>query len=166
MMAELERRMAMRMNEAVAYCTDHVRNGGIPFSAFVVDVSGAVLGRGVNAVRSRQDPTAHAEVEAMRDACRSLATQHLHGLILLASCEPCAMCYLCARYAGIAHIYFATDRHEAAVHGFDYRDAYSLFASDPTLWHSPRVHKLSVPQALEPFLEYRSVGTALRRRYH
>ncbi|MDF3839988.1 nucleoside deaminase [Cupriavidus basilensis] len=156
MASDLAERLAQRMNEAVAYSVEHVHNGGIPFTAFVVDATGAVLGRGVNRVREHHDPTAHAEVEAIRDACRATGRPHLHGMTLLASGEPCAMCYLSALFAGISHVLFAVDRDEAARYGFDYRGTYTVFASDPSAWHSPTVHKLSIPDGLVPFLAFRS----------
>ncbi|MGV8892151.1 MAG: nucleoside deaminase [Burkholderiaceae bacterium] len=144
------------MKAAVAFSTEHVHSGGIPFTAFVVDANGAVLGRGVNRVREQHDPTAHAEVEAIRDACRHVGAPHLHGMALVASGEPCALCYLCALYAGISHVFFAVDRNEAAAHGFDYRGTYALFASDPQGWRSPAASKLTVPEGMQPFLAFRS----------
>jgi guanine deaminase len=156
MAADLAASFAQRMKEAVAYSVEHVHSGGIPFTAFVVDASGAVLGRGVNRVREHHDPTAHAEVEAIRDACRATGRPHLHGMTLLASGEPCAMCYLSALYAGISQVFFAVDRNEAAAHGFDYRSTYSLFASDPLGWRSPAASKLPVPDSMQPFLTFRS----------
>lgn len=145
-----------RMEEAVAFSSEHVHGGGIPFTAFVVNANGAVLGRGVNRVREHHDPTAHAEVEAIRDACRATGRPHLHGMTLLASGEPCAMCYLSALYAGISQVFFAVDRNEAAAHGFDYRGTYALFASDPLDWRSLVVSKLPVPEGLHPFLAFRA----------
>lgn len=156
MTTDLTARFPQLMKEAVAFSSEHVRGGGIPFTAFIVDASGAVLGRGVNRVREHHDPTGHAEVEAIRDACRTVRTHHLPGMTLLASGEPCAMCYLSALYAGISQVFFAVDRDEAAAHGFDYRGTYAVFASDPLDWHSPGVSKLSVPESLRPFLAFRS----------
>ena len=147
-------RLAQLMSEAVSFSTDHVHAGGIPFTAFVVDTEGNILGRGVNRVREHHDPTAHAEVEAIRDACRSQRTPHLHGATLLASGEPCAMCYMSALYAGISQVMFAVDRDEAAAHGFDYRGGYALFADDPLTWRSPAVKKLTVPEGLRPFTAF------------
>jgi guanine deaminase len=144
------------MEETVAFSTDHVHRGGIPFTALVVDRNGNILGRGVNRVREHHDPTAHAEVEAIRDACRAQGTFNLSGATLLASGEPCAMCYLSARFAGIAHVFFAADRNEAAEHGFDYRSTYRLFADDPLHWKAPAVEKLPVRKRLEPFQSFRS----------
>lgn len=156
MTVDLSTRLPLLMEEAVAFSTKHVHDGGIPFTAFVVDASGTVLGRGVNRVREHHDPTAHAEVEAIRDACRARGTSYLHGATLLASGEPCAMCYLSALYAGISQVFFAVDRDEAAAHGFDYRGTYTVFASDPRNWQSPVVRKLPVSEGLRPFLAFRS----------
>lgn len=151
-------RLDQLMEEAVAFSVDHVHKGGIPFTALVVDGNGTVIGRGVNRVRDHHDPTAHAEVDAIRDACRTLKTPHLHGAILLASGEPCAMCYMSALYAGISQVFFAADRDEVARHGFDYRGSYGLFASDPLAWQLPRVAKLAVPKAMRPFQNFAAIS--------
>lgn len=159
--ADIAGHFAKRMKEAVSYSTEHVHGGGIPFTAFVIDANGAVLvGRGINRVREHHDPTAHAEVEAIRDACRASGRPNLYGMTLLASGEPCAMCYLSALYAGISHVFFAIDRDEAAAHGFDYRSTYSLFASDPLDWRSPAASKLPVPEGMQPFLAFHSRADA------
>ena len=156
MAGNLTERLIRRMKEAVAYSAEHVHGGGIPFTAFVVNAGGTVLGRGVNRVQEHHDPTAHAEVEAIRDACRTVGAPNLRGLTLLASGEPCAMCYLSALYAGIEQVYFAVDRNESAAHGFDYRDTYSLLSRDPLGWESPAARKLSVPEGMQPFLAFHS----------
>lgn len=161
MISELSPRLTKLMEQAVAYSREHVNGGGIPFTALVVNSNGAVLGRGVNRVCAHHDPTAHAEVEAIRDACRTQATPHLHGAILLASGEPCAMCYLNALYAGISQVYYAVDRDEAAAHGFDYRGTYRVFADDPHRWQTPAVERLAVPDRLRPFLEFSSMRRTL-----
>lgn len=155
------KRLSLLMEEAVAFSAEHVHDGGIPFTAFVVDASGTVLGRGVNRVRAHHDPTAHAEVEAIRDACRAHGTSYLKGATLLASGEPCAMCYMSALYAGISQVFFAVDREEAAAQGFDYRSSYTLFASDPRNWQSLVVRKLPVPDALHPFVAFRARPSAV-----
>ncbi|MDN3524658.1 nucleoside deaminase [Halomonas sabkhae] len=138
------------MMDVVAYSTEHVHGGGIPFTAFVVDASGEVLGRGVNRVLEHNDPTAHAEVEAIRDACRVTGVPHLRGAMLLASGEPCAMCYLNALYSGIREVVFAADRHEAAKYGFDYRGSYEMLANFPNKWPM-HIHKHKTAGSLEPF---------------
>lgn len=156
MSVDFSSRLPLLMEEAVALSTEHVYDGGIPFTAFVVDASGTILGRGVNRVHKHHDPTAHAEVEAIRNACRAHGASYLHGATLLASGEPCALCYMSALYAGISQVFFAVDRDEAAAHGFDYRGTYTVFASDPRNWQSPVVRKLPVPAGLRPFLAFRS----------
>ncbi|MDY6842272.1 MAG: nucleoside deaminase [Pseudomonadota bacterium] len=138
------------LEELVAYSTEHVHNGGIPFTAFVIDANGVVLGRGVNRVQEHKDPTAHAEVEAIRDACRTLAVPYLRGTTLLASGEPCAMCYLNAMFAGVDQVIYVVDRDDAARAGFDYRSSYRMLAHFPDQWPM-EIHKHTIPKALEPF---------------
>lgn len=140
-----------RMRELVDYSLQHVHGGGIPFAAFVMTPGGQIVGRGVNRVREHADPTAHAEVEAVRDACRNAGTPSLQGLTLLASGEPCAMCYLSALYAGVSEIVFAVDHDEAAAYGFDYRRTYALYQIDPRDWPALTVTRLRVPTGCEPF---------------
>lgn len=144
------------MAEVVGFSVEHVNEGGIPFAAFIVDKNGGILGRGVNRVREHCDPTAHAEVEAIRDACRTLGTARLPGMTLLASGEPCPMCYMSALHAGISQIFFAVDREEAAVYGFDYRGTYDMFGRDPLTWRVPVVRRLAVPEGQRPFRKFRT----------
>jgi guanine deaminase len=145
------------MEEVVDYSTEHVRNGGIPFTAFVVDAKGEILGRGVNRVMEHNDPTAHAEVEAIRDACRALETHHLAGSTLLTSGEPCGMCYMNALFSGINEVIYAVDRDDTAKAGFDYRSTYRMLANFPDQWPM-KVSKHTCSQALEPFNLWRKKG--------
>ncbi|KAA0015820.1 nucleoside deaminase [Salinicola corii] len=147
------------MEDVVAYSTEHVRGGGIPFTAYVVDAKGNVLGRGVNRVLEHHDPTAHAEVEAIRDACRNEGVTNLRGSTLLASGEPCAMCYLNALFSGVGEVIYAVDRDGAAEAGFDYRSSYQVLADFPGRW-SMKVRKYSTPQAIEPFNLWRQKRTS------
>lgn len=142
------------MEETVRYSEEHVESGGIPFTALVVMPSGKVVGRGVNRVRSLNDAMAHAEVEALRDAGKTVGAPYLGGAVLLASGEPCAMCYVAAMYAGVSKVLFAADRHEAAAGGFDYRGSYNMFVSDPVYWQRPSVGKLPVERRLVPFQSF------------
>ena len=153
----LSARFKQIMEEVVAYSTEHVRDGGIPFAAYVVDANGEILGRGVNRVVEHHDPTAHAEIEAIRDACRAVGTQSMQGMTLLASGEPCAMCYLNALFAGIDEVIYAVGRDDAAKAGFDYRGTYQMLANFPDQWPM-KVHKHTSSQALEPFNLWRKKG--------
>jgi tRNA(Arg) A34 adenosine deaminase TadA len=95
----------------------HAGAGG-PFGSVVVR-DGAVIGEGWNQVTSTNDPTAHAEVVAIRRACQEIGSFSLTGATLYASCEPCPMCLAAAYWARVSRIVFANTREEAAAIGFD-----------------------------------------------
>ena len=94
-------------------------NDGGPFGAIIVDKDGKVVGQGNNKVTSTNDPTAHAEIVAIRDACKNLNTFQLDGCTLYTSCEPCPMCLGAIYWARPARIIFAASREDAAEIGFD-----------------------------------------------
>jgi len=96
----------------------HRTDKGGPFGAIVVK-GDEVVGRGYNQVTSSNDPTAHAEVVAIRDACKNLNTFQLEGCEIYASCEPCPMCLGAIYWARPDKIYFANTREDAAAIGFD-----------------------------------------------
>jgi tRNA(Arg) A34 adenosine deaminase TadA len=107
------------MREAIRISIQKMRNNhGGPFGAVVVK-GGVIVGRGWNRVTSTNDPTAHAEVVALRDACRRLKTFELEGCALYASCEPCPMCLAAIYWARLKRVYYANTRQDAAKIGFD-----------------------------------------------
>ena len=107
------------INEAIALARAGMREqGGGPFGAVVV-ADGKIVGRGWNQVTRLLDPTAHAEVTAIRDACRTLQRFELRGCVLYTSCEPCPMCLSAIYWARLDRIYYASTRHDAARIGFD-----------------------------------------------
>ncbi len=106
------------LREAIALAVDSVGSGGGPFGAVVVR-DGAVLARGQNRVVPHGDPTAHAEVEAVRAACRALGGHDLSGATVYASCEPCPMCLGALYWARVDRVVFAGGRDDAARAGFD-----------------------------------------------
>lgn len=106
------------MREALELALASVDGGGGPFGAVVV-LGGKVVGRGYNRVTLDNDPSAHAEVVAIRDACRNLATFRLDGCVLYVSCEPCPMCVSAAYWARLDGVYYAATREAAAEAGFD-----------------------------------------------
>lgn len=107
------------MREAIRLSVEKMEAGeGGPFGAVVVK-NGQIIGRGWNRVTSASDPTAHAEVMAIRDACRNLGTFELSGCELYASCEPCPMCLAVIYWARLDKLYFAATRSDAAGAGFD-----------------------------------------------
>ena len=107
------------MREAIRLSIWEMRRGhGGPFGAVVVR-GGKIVGRGCNRVTSANDPTAHAEVVAIRAACKRLRTHQLDDCELYTSCEPCPMCLSAIYWARVKHVYYANTRKDAAEIGFD-----------------------------------------------
>ena len=107
------------MKEAIRISLVKMRaNHGGPFGAVVVR-RGKIVGRGWNQVTSTNDPTAHAEVTAIREACRRLRTFQLHDCELYTSCEPCPMCLSAIYWARFKKVYYANTRKDAAKIDFD-----------------------------------------------
>src|SRR6187551_910366 len=107
------------MNEAITLSQNGVRNNeGGPFGCIIVK-DDVIVGRGNNKVTSSNDPTAHAEVVAIRDACKNLNTFQLDGCEVYTSCEPCPMCLGAIYWARPKIIYYANTRNDAAEIGFD-----------------------------------------------
>jgi guanine deaminase len=105
------------IEECIRLAVDNVASGGGPFSAMVVK-NGNVLARACNQVTIRPDPTAHAEVEALRAAALITGDPHLTGCVLYASCEPCPMCLASAMWAHVSRIVFTAPHSEAVRAGF------------------------------------------------
>ena len=107
------------MARAIQLSLENVRSGhGGPFGAVVVK-NGAIIGEGTNQVTSTNDPTAHAEVLAIREACKRLGNFSLQGCEIYASCEPCPMCLGAIYWARLDRIYFANAAEDASKIGFD-----------------------------------------------
>jgi tRNA(Arg) A34 adenosine deaminase TadA len=107
------------MREAIRLSRTKMReNCGGPFGAVVVR-NGKIIARGWNRVTSANDPTAHAEVTAIRSACRKLQSFHLSDCELYTSCEPCPMCLAAIYWARLWHVYYASTRADAARIRFD-----------------------------------------------
>jgi len=115
------------MQVAVDLAAEHMRaKDGGPFGAVIVRGS-EIVGTGWNRVTSTNDPTAHAEVVAIRAAAAALQSFSLEGCVLYTSCEPCPMCLTAAYWARMDRIVFAADRHDAAAAGFDDEQFYAEF---------------------------------------
>ena len=107
------------MHQAIALATENVRSGrGGPFGAVVVK-DGKVVATGANQVTATNDPTAHAEVTAIRNACQALGTFQLDGCEVYTSCEPCPMCLAALYWSRCAAIYYGNSAADAARIGFD-----------------------------------------------
>ena len=105
------------MRRAIALANASVERGGGPFGAVIVK-DGKVIAEGSNCVTLNTDPTAHAEVTAIREACRRLGTFNLNGCVIYTSCEPCPMCLGAIYWAGIKEIFYGNTRKDAANIGF------------------------------------------------
>ncbi len=106
------------MRTAIRLAIENVRNGGGPFGAVIVK-DGEVVSTGVNRVTANHDPTAHAEVSAIRNACQKLGTFSLEGCEIYSSCEPCPMCLGAIYWAHIDRLYYGCNQLDAADAGFD-----------------------------------------------
>ena len=121
------------LREAIRLSAEKMEAGeGGPFGAVVVK-DGAIVGRGWNCVTSANDPTAHAEVMAIREACSALKTFSLAGCEIYASCEPCPMCLSAIYWARLDALYFAASHEDAADAGFDDTLLYKEVSKD---WNS------------------------------
>lgn len=107
------------MSEAIRLAIENVKSGnGGPFGAIIVKEE-EIIGRGVNTVTSANDPTAHAEVNAIRDACKMIGNFQLNGCDIYTSCEPCPMCLGAIYWARPDKVFYAADKTDAAEAGFD-----------------------------------------------
>jgi guanine deaminase len=124
------------LDHAVAAAARNVADGGGPFGALVAR-GDDVVSVGTNQVTVDLDPTAHAEVVAIRAACRLLGDFKLTGCVLISSCEPCPLCLSAAMWASVDRVVYAADRHDAAASGFDDRAFYEAFAAPREQWPMP-----------------------------
>lgn len=122
------------MRRAIMLSEESVKNGGGPFGAVIVK-NGEIIAEGSNGVTTHNDPTAHAEVTAIRAACYRLHTFDLSGCEIYTSCEPCPMCLGAIYWAHIDKIYYANDRKDAARIGFDDDFIYQELALNPERRH-------------------------------
>lgn len=100
-----------------------IENNGGPFGAVIV-MDNRIIAEGYNQVTSKNDPTAHAEIIAIRNACEAMGDFHLEGAEIYCSCEPCPMCLAAIYWSRIARIYYANTREDAKKIGFDDNDFY------------------------------------------
>jgi tRNA(Arg) A34 adenosine deaminase TadA len=142
------------MRHAVRLSAERMREGeGGPFGAVIVR-AGAVIAEGWNCVTSTNDPTAHAEVTAIRRACRALGTFSLQGCEIFTSCEPCPMCLAAIYWARLDRVTFANSREDAAAIGFDDALIYGE-VSKPIEHRIIPTIQLRLPEAEAVFAEWR-----------
>lgn len=150
------------MREAIALSVENVRTGrGGPFAAVVVK-DGQVIARGVNLVTGTNDPTAHAEIVAIRAACQALNSFHLTDCEIYASCEPCPMCLGAIYWARLPRYYYANTRSDVARIGFNDSFIYEEIAKLPAERTIPGLRVLA-NEAAEALTEW--MRTAVKIPY-
>lgn len=136
------------LKRAIQLAATHSAQGaGGPFGAVIVK-DNTIIGEGWNQVTSTHDPTAHAEMVAIRQACLNLNAFHLEGALIYTSCEPCPMCLGAIYWARLDKIYFALNRKDAANIGFDDDFIYQEIALNPSDRSIPAAHLPSADGAL------------------
>lgn len=137
------------LQHAIDLAVANVAAGGGPFGAVIVR-DGVLVAEGQNRVTRDLDPTAHAEVVAIRRACAALQDFSLAGCTLYASCEPCPLCLSASLWARVDRVVFAADRYDAARGGFDDEEFYELFARERATWPTP-IERAEHGAAFAPF---------------
>lgn len=138
------------LRDAIDLAVENVKAGrGGPFAALVVQ-DGAVLSTGTNLVTTRNDPTAHAEITAIRAACKARSDFHLDGCTLISTCEPCPMCLGAIYWAQLDRVVFAATQADAADAGFDDRHIYKEIDKPPSDRQIPMTQHLR-DEAQRPF---------------
>lgn len=137
------------MAQAISIAENSLTHGGGPFGALIVK-NDEVIGRGSNRVTLDNDPTAHAEMVAIRAACQTVQDFQLEGCAIYVNCEPCPMCLAALYWAGVENIYFAANRKDAAGIGFADDFIYQEFSQD-TQARKIAIHQLMRSEALQVF---------------
>ena len=148
-MTETDRKF---MRQAIDLSIENVRNGGGPFGAVIVR-NGEVVATGVNNVVPHCDPTAHAEVSAIRKACQKVGDFKLDGCTIYTSCEPCPMCLSAIYWSGIERIFYGNTKQDAEDINFSDKFIYDELALPMTERRVPAVNIMR-EEALEAFRDW------------
>ena len=134
------------MNEYMKKAKENADKGiankeGGPFGAVIVDKEGNIIANGNNKVIKDNDPTAHAEIVAIREACKILNTNDLSECILYSSCEPCPMCLSAIIWANIKKVYFGCSKNDAANIGFRDNDIYEFIKGNNSMIYLKQIDR-------------------------
>jgi tRNA(Arg) A34 adenosine deaminase TadA len=138
------------IERALCLATENIESGGGPFGAVIVK-DGKIISEGVNRVTETNDPTAHAEVQAIRQACNIMGTFDLPGCEIYCSCEPCPMCFSAIYWAHISKVYYAATHHDAEDAGFADALIYREVRLKPVERSIPFI-KIEHPEKSAPFI--------------
>lgn len=148
------------MRQAIELAVENIKNGGGPFGAVIVK-DGVVVATGVNRVTANNDPTAHAEVCAIRAACTKLGRFDLSGCVIYTSCEPCPMCLGAIYWAHIDKIYYGANQLDAASVDFDDSFIYRELELTPDKRNKP-VENILHDEAQAPFRAWQEKEDKIR----
>ncbi len=137
------------MQMAIELSKENIEKGGGPFGAVIVK-AGKVIATGANRVVPNNDPTAHAEVSAIREACKKIGTFKLEGCTIYTSCEPCPMCLSAIYWAGISKIYYGNTKDDAKKISFDDSFIYDEIAK-PYACRAIPICQIMRTEAIEAF---------------
>lgn len=146
------------MNKYMKQAKENAENGiknneGGPFGAVILDKSGNIISNGNNMVLKNNDPTAHAEIVAIRNACKKLNTFDLSNLILYTSCEPCPMCLSAIIWSNIKTVYYACSKEDAAEIGFRDNDIYDFIKGKNKMLNLTQIDR---DECIKTFEEYKN----------
>ena len=147
------------LKKAIEMATANVLAGGGPFGAVIVR-DGIIIGSGANQVTPSNDPTAHAEIVAIRNACQTMGDFRLHGSVLYTSCEPCPMCLGAIYWAHISRIVFGASKVDAANAGFDDSFIYEQFELEPNQ-RSIETTCMDLPESGQPFETWKKLESKI-----
>lgn len=147
------------LQRAIDLACENVSQDGGPFGALIVR-HGEIIAASGNRVTANFDPTAHAEVMAIRLACQALGDYQLTDCVLYTSCEPCPMCLGAIYWARLQQVYFACNRLDAAAAGFDDSFIYDEIPRQPAARHIP-MHYLQLAEAGSPFQRWNQLADKL-----
>ena len=148
------------MRQAIALAKENIKNGGGPFGAVIVK-DGKVVATGANRVTANNDPTAHAEVSAIRAACTKLGAFDLSGCVIYTSCEPYPMCLGAIYWAHLDKIYYGANQFDAASVDFDDSFIYRELELAPEKRNKP-VENILHDEALAPFKAWKEKEDKIR----
>ena len=138
------------LDQSLRKACENIEIGGGPFGAVIVNEEGEIIAEAGNSVTSDFDPTAHAEVNAIRIACKKLGKFTLDNCVLYSSCEPCAMCMGAIYWSHLSKVYYASTRSDAALANFDDKFIYEEFNIEAEKRKIPGIY-LNVKEGTSPF---------------
>lgn len=148
------------LQQAVDFASHNIVESGGPFGALIVK-NRQIIAIAGNRVTANQDPTAHAEIMAIRAACREVGSFQLSDCTLYSSCEPCPMCLGAIYWARLAAVYYACNRQDAAQAGFDDSFIYDEIPKQPAE-RNIAMHYIHLPAAGQPFQDWHRLEAKIR----